>query len=65
MARPRRRHRVELVPADAGTRLIQTEHFTGVLVPLMKKRLDTDTAAAFEAMNVALEAPAEAADRTR
>lgn len=59
------RHRFELVPTGAGTRLIHTEHFTGALVPLMKKRLDTDTVAAFEAMNAALKARVEAADRTR
>lgn len=53
------RHRFELVPNYGGTRLIQTERFTGVLVPLFKKRLDTGTRAGFEAMNTALKARAE------
>jgi hypothetical protein len=56
------RHRFELVPNGDGTRLIHTEHFTGLLVPLLKKSLDTKTLAGFEAMNSALKARAEAAD---
>ena len=48
------RHRFEVVPDGDGTRLIHREHFRGVLVPLMKKNLDTTTAAGFEAMNSAL-----------
>jgi hypothetical protein len=54
------RHRFELVPNGDGTRLIHTEHFTGLLVPLLKKSLDTKTVAGFEAMNTALKARAEA-----
>lgn len=55
------RHRFELVPDGGGTRLIQSERFTGVLVPLFKQRLDSGTRAGFEAMNAALKARAEAA----
>lgn len=55
------RHRFELVPSGDGTRLIQTERFTGVLVLFMKKALDTKTRAGFEAMNAALKTRAEAA----
>ena len=58
------RHRFELVPTDGGTRLIHTEHFKGALVPFMKKSLDSQTVAGFEAMNVALKSRAEAHDRT-
>lgn len=54
------RHRFELVPDGDGTRLIHTEHFTGLLVPLLRKSLDTATLAGFEAMNTALKARAEA-----
>lgn len=58
------RHRFELAPHGGGTRLIHTEHFTGLLVPLLRKSLDTTTIAGFEAMNTALKARAEAADVT-
>lgn len=55
------RHRFELHPtASGGTRLVQTEEFDGVLVPLLRKSLDTKTHAGFEAMNSALKARAEA-----
>lgn len=54
------RHRFELVPTGDGTRLVHTEHFRGVLVPLMKRSLDTRTVAGFEAMNAALKDRAEA-----
>ena len=54
------RHRFELVPDGNGTRLIHTEHFNVVLVPLMKKNLDSSTVAGFEAMNAALKVRAEA-----
>jgi hypothetical protein len=56
------RHRFELVPNGDGTRLIHTEHFAGLLVPLLKKSLDTKTLTGFEAMNTSLKARAEAAD---
>ncbi len=54
------RHRFEVVPDGNGTRLLQTERFTGVLVPLVKKSLDARTRAGFEAMNTALKSRAEA-----
>lgn len=54
------RHRFELLPDGDGTRLLQTERFAGVLVPLMRKSLHTRTRAGFEAMNTALKARAEA-----
>ncbi len=53
------RHRFELTPTPAGTRLTHTEHFSGILVRFMKRSLDTRTKAGFEAMNAALEARAE------
>jgi len=56
------RHRFELVPDGDGTRLVHTERFTGLLVPLLKKSLDTKTIAGFRAMNTALKARAEARD---
>ncbi len=57
------RHRFELVPDGDVTRLIQMEHVTGVLVPLLEHSLDTATLAGFDAMNAALKARAEAAHR--
>jgi hypothetical protein len=39
--------------ADGGTRFVQREAFTGLLVPMMPRVLD-DTAAGFAAMNAAL-----------
>lgn len=57
------RHRFEVVPDGDGTRLVHSEHFTGVLVPFMKKSLDTNTVAGFEAMNTALKSRAEAQDQ--
>jgi hypothetical protein len=54
------RHRFELVPHNDGTRLIQSEYFTGMLVPMLRRSLDTGTLAGFRAMNVALKTRAEA-----
>lgn len=53
------RHRFELVPYGNGTLLIQTENFTGMLVPFLKTSLDTSTRAGFHAMNAALKSRAE------
>jgi hypothetical protein len=53
------RHRFELTPSGAGTRLVQRETFTGLLVPLMARSLDGPTAAGFALMNDALRARAE------
>jgi hypothetical protein len=44
--------RVEPMP-EGGTRFVQRETFSGVLVPLMPRVLD-DTATGFAAMNIAL-----------
>lgn len=54
-------HRFELVEAGADrTRLLHGERFTGVLVPLIWRMVETDTRRGFEAMNAALKARAEA-----
>ena len=53
------RHRFELHPNGTGTRLVQSEVFTGVLVPLLARSLDRDTAAGFALMNAALKARTE------
>ncbi len=53
-------HRFELEPLGEGrTRFVQSEHFRGLLVPLLRRSLRTHTLAGFEAMNRAL------ADRVR
>ena len=57
------RHRFELVPNGDGTRLIHTEHFRGMLVPLLKGTLERHTLPGFEAMNSALKDRAEAHGR--
>lgn len=57
------RHRFELVPHGDGTRLIQTERFSGLLVPFLRTSLDTRTQAGFRAMNAALKARAEGVTR--
>ena len=48
------RHRFDLIPTETGTRLIQRETFTGLLVRPMRRSLDRGTVAGFEAMNAAL-----------
>lgn len=53
------RHRFELVPEGDGTRLVHTEAFSGVMVRVMRKSLDTHTMAGFRAMNEALKARVE------
>lgn len=53
------RHRFDLHPTEHGTRLIQSETFTGILVPLLWRSLRTPTAAGFVAMNEALKARVE------
>jgi hypothetical protein len=53
------RHRFELTPTGTGTRLTQSEEFSGLLVPLLWKKLDVGTRAGFEAMNEALRARVE------
>ena len=56
------RHRFDLAPsANGGTRLMQSEQFSGILVRFVRRSLDTQTIAGFEAMNAALKARVEAA----
>jgi len=57
------RHRFELEATSNGTRLVHSEHLSGVLVPLVRKSLDTQTLPGFEAMNGALKRRAEARAR--
>jgi hypothetical protein len=54
------RHRFELFPEDGSTRLVQSEQFSGMLVPLVKKLL-ADTERQFERLNVALKRRVEQA----
>ena len=55
------RHRFELHPTPSGgTTVVHSEHFTGVLVPLVRSSLDNETAAGFAAMNSALKERSEA-----
>ena len=53
------RHRFELHDSPTGSRLIQREVFTGVLVPLFARSLDARTVKGFVAMNAALKRRAE------
>ena len=48
------RHRFELHPTATGTRMVHSEHFSGLLVRLLRRSLDGSTRAGFEAMNQAL-----------
>lgn len=54
------RHRFELEATPEGTHLTHSEQFSGVLVRLLKKSVDTKTLKGFEQMNAALKARAEA-----
>ena len=55
-------HRFALQPMGSQqVRFIHSERFTGLLVPLLAKSLDTQVRQGFEAMNQALKAQAEAA----
>ncbi len=53
------RHRFEIEATTTGSRLTQSETFTGLLVRFMRRSLDTHTMQGFEAMNSALKARAE------
>ncbi|MDJ0923111.1 MAG: SRPBCC domain-containing protein [Acidimicrobiia bacterium] len=55
------RHIFELEETTEGTRFVQREEFTGILVPLFARSLDKGTKAGFEAMNQAIKQRAEAA----
>ena len=48
------RHRFELHRDGSATRVVQSETFGGILVPLLARMLRTKTLAGFEAMNTAL-----------
>jgi hypothetical protein len=49
--------------AGPRTRFVQEEHFRGVLVPFLRKKLERDTRRGFEAMNDALAERAQLAAR--
>jgi hypothetical protein len=53
-------HRFAIEPTAGGSRLLQEERFTGVLVPLLANGLRTRTLPAFEQMNKAVKERAEA-----
>ena len=53
-------HYFRLAPSPAGTRFTQGERFSGLLVPLFKSQLSTQTLAGFQAMNDALRRHVEA-----
>lgn len=55
------RHIFELEPAGSGTRFIQREEFSGILVPLFARSLDGATKDGFVAMNEAIKERAETA----
>lgn len=48
---------------DQSTTFVQSENFNGVLVGLLKKKLDTDIIEGFEAMNEALKSEVEGGRR--
>lgn len=52
-------HSFILVPQGDGTHLVNRETYTGLLVPLFAKMLETNTRQGFEAMNRALKQRAE------
>ena len=54
-------HVFRLEPRGAGAQFMHEETFSGVLVPLLRRSLETKTRAGFEAMNRALKTRAEAA----
>ena len=58
------RHRFELESVGTKTRMIHAEEFTGILVPMLWKWLDTKTRAGFEAMNRALKEKVETTVQT-
>ena len=52
-------HAFTLEPRGTSTRLLHEERFGGVLLPLLRRSLDTTTRRGFEAMNDALKARVE------
>lgn len=57
------RHRFDLERTDAGTRLVHSEQFHGILVRPMRRSLDRSTLAGCEQMNRALKDRVEATTR--
>lgn len=55
------RHRFDLDPTPTGTRLVQSERFTGALAPILVPMIRTKTRAAFTSMNEALRTICESA----
>jgi len=55
-------HAFVLTPHDGGTRVVQSEKFSGILVPLLRKLVD-GTVADFERLNEALKNRAENSER--
>ena len=53
------RHQFKLEAVGERTRFIQSEEFTGIMVPLFAKMLDNKTRAGFEAMNREIKKRAE------
>jgi hypothetical protein len=59
-------HLFVIEPRDAaGSRLVQQERFSGLLVPFLQRSLDRGTLPAFHAMNAALKDRAERAAAAR
>ncbi len=54
-------HVFELEPTSQGTRFVHREEFSGLLVPLLRAKLERDVKPGFEAMNRALKERVEAA----
>jgi hypothetical protein len=54
-------HSFTLEPRGGGVRLVHGETFSGLLVPLLRRSLDTTTRQGFGAMNAALKARVEGA----
>ncbi len=54
-------HSFAIEPLDGGrVRFVQSEKFAGILVPFLRKMLNTSTRAGFEALNAAIKGRAEA-----
>jgi len=55
------RHQFAIEPTSSGTKLTQSEEFTGILTPLFMRMIGTKTRSGFELMNRALKDRAEKA----
>lgn len=53
-------HRFVIEPHEGGSLFVQSEKFSGLLVPFFRRSLETDTRRGFEEMNHALRERAEA-----